>query len=186
MELSHALLESIRYEHWLRFYFMAGTDDVEEIKAESPDNWDLTAKLEVPAAHAEASRLAEPYLYPLLQVLQGGEVSLESSRDAVFRHAACVAGENFDDPGFGAVLFQLVSNPDFRRGLDAFHGWVQELANGDVTPNFGPSCGANCIPTFAQWQAAFKEWEQQESRHVTTISPFGVQVQFGSGEQAKS
>lgn len=191
MELCQTLLEAIRYEQWLRFYFMADTE--EEFKAEGTDGaeyaeaWDLTAKLDVPPTYADISQSNEPHLYPLLEVLQGVEISLEGSRDAVFRHAANAAGQDYEAPGFGETLFQLVGNPDFRRGLDAFHGWVQDLANGEIEAGLNPDCAAGSVPTFAQWQAAFKEWEAQEAvKHVTTISPFGAHVQLGSGEDLTS
>lgn len=169
------LLEAIRYEHWLRFYFLELPDDEEA----------LTAVLRVPAAAAEASRRAEPHLFPLLEAMQGREVSLDGARDAVFRFVAGCAHADADDPAFGEGLFQLIGDPDFRRGLDAFHGWVQELANGEAAdpagaegvPENGPETAREeAVPSFAQWQAAFEAWAAEHAvRHVTTISPFSAQ-----------
>lgn len=160
--LSDTLLEAIRYEHWLRFYFVDAPEGVDE--GEDP----LTAMLRVPASAAGASRWAEPHLFPLLEGLQGRILSMEGSRDAVFRHVALTVGADPADPAFGERLFQLVSDPDFRRGLDAFHGWVQELANGEVTAGEEES-----PPPFALWQAAFRAWEAEKAvRHVTSIGAY--------------
>lgn len=160
--LPDALLEAIRYEHWLRFYYM--------YLPEEPDADGLTAILRVPASVAEASRRAEPHLFPLLEVLQGREISLEGTRDAVFRHVALAAGADAADAAFGERLFRLVEDPDFRRGLDAFHGWVQNLANGEVRLEEGDE---DTVPSFAEWEAAFRTWEAEKAvRHVTGLSPF--------------
>lgn len=161
-DLPDALLEAIRYEHWLRFYYM---DLPEESGADG-----LTAILRVPAAAAGASRRAEPHLYPLLAALEGREISLDGARDAVFRHVAQAVGVDPADPAFGERLFPLVEDPDFRRGLDAFHGWVQELANGET--RVGEE-GAKAAPSFAAWEAAFRAWEAAEAvRHVTSVGSF--------------
>lgn len=163
--LPDALLEAVRYEHWLRFHFL----DVPEGVDESGDI--LAAVLRVPASVAEASRRAEPHLAPLLEDLQGRDISMEGSREAVFRHVARTAGADPADPAFGERLFQLVSDPDFRRELDAFHGWVQELANGEARP--GEEGGEESAPSFAAWQAAFRAWEAERAvRHVTSIGVY--------------
>lgn len=165
--LSDALLEAIRYEHWLRFYFLdlpEGTDENGDI---------LAASLRVPASAVEASRRAEPHLFSLLEDLRSRDISMESARDAVFRHVALSVGAEPTDPAFGERLFQLVSDPDFRRGLDAFHGWVQELANGDARPGGEGGEEGESAPPFAVWQAAFRAWEAERAvRHVTTIGAY--------------
>lgn len=113
---------------------------------------------------------AEPHLFSLLEELQGRDISLNGARDAVFRHVALIAGADPADPAFGERLFQLVSDPDFRRGLDAFHAWVQDLANGETRMREENEEGA---PSFAAWEAAFRTWEAEKAvRHVTSISSF--------------
>ena len=149
--LPDALLEAIRYEHWLRFYFL----DVPEESDENTGIDNLTAFLRVPASACEASRR---------------DISLNGARDAVFRHVALIAGADPADPAFGERLFQLVSDPDFRRGLDAFHAWVQDLANGETRMREENEEGA---PSFAAWEAAFRTWEAEKAvRHVTSIGSF--------------
>lgn len=172
--LSDALLEAIRYEHWLRFYFLdvpEGRNDERDGKAALPP-----AALRVSASAFEASRRAEPHLFPLLEELQGQNISLEGSRDAVFRHAALATGADPADPAFADHLFHLVSDPDFRRGLDAFHGWVQELAHGEAQPCAGAEEGTReeeSVPSFAAWEAAFRAWEAGKAvRHVTAIGSY--------------
>ncbi|MCH5276697.1 MAG: hypothetical protein J1E80_02560 [Desulfovibrionaceae bacterium] len=162
--LSDALLEALRYEHWLRFYFVDAPEGADD--ADDP----LAASLRVPASAAEASRRAEPHLFPLLEALRGRDISMEGARDAVFRHVALRVGADPADPAFGERLFHLVSDPDFRRGLDAFHGWVQELANGEAPAGKAEDEGA---PPFALWQAAFRAWEAERAvRHVTSIGAY--------------
>lgn len=170
--LPDALLEAIRYEHWLRFYYMDRPEGADQ--EADPDG--LAAILRVPAAVAEASRRAEPHLFPLLKELEGREVSLDGTRDAVFRHVALDAGADPADPAFGERLFHLVGDPDFRRGLDAFHGWVQELANGETRLEEDEAADEETVPSFAEWEAAFRTWEAEKAvRHVTSISPFAGQ-----------
>lgn len=162
--LSDTLLEAIRYEHWLRFHFL----DVPEGVDEKGDI--LAAVLRVPASAEETSRRDEPHLVSLLEDLQGRDISMESAREAVFRHVALSVGADPKEPAFGERLFHLVSDPDFRRGLDAFHGWVQELANGEVRAD---GEGSEEAPPFAAWQAAFRAWEEEKAvRHVTSIGVY--------------
>ena len=168
--LATLLLEAIRYEHWLRFYFLDLPDDGQA----------LTATLRVPPEVVEVSRQAEPHLIPLLESLQDKEISLDGARDAVFAHVARCIQADAQDPTFHESLFQLIADPDFRRGLDAFHGWVQELANGET--HIQPFSGQDAVEdeesprSFAQWEAAFEAWAAgQPVQHVTTISPFSSQ-----------
>lgn len=164
--LPDALLEAIRYEHWLRFYFLDEPDDPDDSAASDG----LTAVLRVPASVLEASRRAEPHLFPLLEELQGRNISLNGARDAVFRHVAAAVGADPADPAFGERLFLLVSDPDFRRGLDAFHSWVQNLADGETRVDADENEAA---PSFAVWEAAFRTWEAEKAvRYVTSIGPF--------------
>lgn len=182
-DLSRLLLEAIRYEHWLRFHFL---DDPEsENEAIGADADGLAARLRVPEEVVEASRRAEPHLYPLLEALRDRPITLEGSRDAVFRYVNAALGGESDEAAFGERLFALVADPDFRRGLDAFHGWVQELANGEISADSSEdgSAGESDAPSFAIWQAEFERWAGREAvRHVSTISPFGVKTTLGSAE----
>ena len=95
---------------------------------------------------------------------------MERSRDAVFRHVAGCLGKDAADSDFGAEMFELVSDPDFRRGLDLFHGWVQELADGEEQVATAHPSG---IPLFSEWERAFRAWAARQAiGRVTTITPY--------------
>ncbi len=166
-DMADVLLEAIRYEHWLRFYFLdPGPESGPEADADAPDPAGAfpDAVLNVPADCAGRSRREEPHLAPLLDALQGRPLALERSRDCVFAHAAGQSGQSAE--AAGEELFRLVGDPDFRRGLDAFHSWVQALADGEATvggpagPDSPDSPDGEAAPSFRVWQAAFKEWER--------------------------
>jgi hypothetical protein len=165
--MTDLLLEAIRYEHWLRYYFLTFPGDTGEL-----DEADIVAVLCVPELWEISSRQAESHLAPLLDMLQGREISLDVTRDCVFRHVALSMEQDPTDPVFGERLFQFIGDPDFRRGLDAFHGWVQALANGECAKPAGQSQSDGPV-SFSEWQAAFKVWEAEKAvHHITPISPY--------------
>lgn len=175
-DMADILLEAIRYEHWLRFYFL----DVDDAPApdNTPDNTPDSAGpgdfppafLRVPEAWAARTRRDEPRFAALLDAVDGREISLEASRDSVYCHVAAAVGHNPADPAWGEALFQLVGDPDFRRGLDAFHTWVQMLAEGELTV---PGQTEDDAAPFGAWQDAFRHWEKTEAvRFVNTLTPY--------------
>lgn len=162
-DLCSLLLHALRYEHWLRFHFM---DDPESPETEEG----MEAVLHVPDDWLELERQEEPELFPILEELQGNVLSMERSRDAVFRHVAGCLGKHAADSDFEAEMFELVSDPDFRRGLDLFHGWVQELADGEEQVAAVHPSG---IPLFSEWERAFRAWAARQAiGRVTTITPY--------------
>jgi hypothetical protein len=150
-------LEAMRYEHWLRFYF-ADDAPLPEGVQEAEEGQD--AVIAVPAAFAEQAHTQDTELAEILDALQGQIITMERSRDAVF---ACLGRRSGMAPGsasFNEQLAALSADMDFRRELDWFHGWVQELANneidlkGNALPPGAPR--DDRIPSFAEWDAAFK------------------------------
>ena len=159
-------LEAMRYEHWLRFYFLKDVEEPEapmqasaerEIAVESMD-----ALLAVPAEAAARSHEEEPELAEILDALEGQLISMERSRDVNFDWLGERTGIRPGTAEFDAKLGALAGDETFRRSLDFFHGWVQELANneidlqGNALPPGAPR--DERIPSFAEWNRAFQFW----------------------------
>ena len=148
-------LEAMRYEHWLRFYF---ADDPEGVQDE--DSRD--AVIRVPAEFMERSCTEDAELVDILDALQEKLITMEASRDAVFANLGRRSGVAPGSEAFDEQLVSLSADMDFRRALDWFNAWVQELANneidlkGNALPP-GSSRDERIVP-FAEWQAAFKFW----------------------------
>lgn len=160
-------LKAMRYEHWLRFYFLEDDGEPDDAPMQSSPERELTvesldALLIVPAEAAARSRDEEPELAEMLDVLQGQNVSMERSRDVIFNWLGEKTGIRPGSVEFEERLNELSSNQDFRRTLDFFHGWVQELANneldlkGNALPPGAPR--DETIPSFAEWDRAFLFW----------------------------
>ena len=160
-------LKAMRYEHWLRFYFLEDAESPDDSPMQSSPERELTvealdALLIVPADAAALSRNEEPALATMLDALQGQKVSMERSRDVIFRWLGEQTGIRPGSAEFEERLSALSSDNDFRRELDHFHGWVQELANneldlkGNALPPGAPR--EETIPSFAEWDRAFRFW----------------------------
>ena len=148
-------LEAMRYEHWLRFYF---ADDPEGVQDEDSQD----AVIRVPAEFIERSRAEDPELVEMLDALQEKLISMEASRDAVFANLGRRTGFEPGSDAFNEKLVTLSADMGFRRELDWFNAWVQELANneidlkGNALPPGSPR-DERIVP-FAEWDAAFKFW----------------------------
>ena len=161
-------LEAMRYEHWLRFYFLedaedAGSDAPMQASPERELNMEsMDALLVVPADIAARSREEEPALAEILDAMQGQKISMERSRDIIFDWLGEKTGIVPGSEAFEKQLNTLAGDADFRRCLDFFHGWVQELANneldlkGNALPPGAPR--DETIPSFAEWNKAFLFW----------------------------
>ena len=160
-------LKAMRYEHWLRFYFLEDAENPDDSPMQSSPERELAmesldALLIVPADAAARSRSEEPELAEMLDALQGQKVSMEHSRDVIFHWLGEKTGVRPGSAEFEEHLNALSSNHDFRRALDNFHGWVQELANneldlkGNALPPGAPR--DETIPSFAEWDRAFQFW----------------------------
>ena len=156
-------LEAMRYEHWLRFYFLADAEVPMQASADSELAVEsMDAVIAVPADIAARSRTEEPRFVSILDALQGQIVSMERSRDAVFHWLGEQAGVLPGTAEFEACMAALSGDMEFRRKMDGFHGWVQELANnaidlkGNALPPGAPS--DERIPDFTEWDKAFQFW----------------------------
>ena len=148
-------LEAMRYEHWLRFYF---ADDPEGVQDEDSQD----AVIRVPAEFMERSRSEDAELVDILDALQEKLITMEASRDAVFANLGRRSGFAPGSEAFDEQLVALSADMDFRRSLDWFNAWVQEIANneidlqGNALPPGAPR-DERIVP-FAEWQAAFNFW----------------------------
>ena len=158
-------LEAMRYEHWLRFYFLEDAED--DVPMQAYPERELTmesmdALLIVPADIAARSHEEEPALSEILDALQGQKISMERSRDVIFDWLGEKTGIVPGSEDFEKALNALAADSGFRRRLDFFHGWVQELANneldlkGNALPPGAPA--DETIPSFAEWNRAFLFW----------------------------
>ena len=162
-------LEAMHYEHWLRFYFLEDAEEASHDDApmqSSPEKElrmeELNAILVVPAEAAVRSREEEPALADILEALQGQVISMEHSRDVIFDWLGERTGIRPGTEEFEKRMNALAGDQSFRRSLDFFHGWVQELANneidlqGNALPPGAPR--DERIPSFAEWNKAFQFW----------------------------
>ncbi len=161
MELAPLILEAIRFEHWLRFHFL-------DLPGQEDDPF-APVLLHVPEHVAQTCLSSKPDLAPLLLALNQRPITLEDSRRAVFDHVAARLGQKPDDPDLGRRLMALVQDPDFRRQLDAFHTWVQELA--EAQPQ-ATAPAPEAFTDFQEWQARFFDWAAAQQQHVTSIPVF--------------
>ena len=101
----------------------------------------------------------------------------------MFRHVASSLGRDSTDPAFGEDMFALIADPEFRRGLDAFHGWVQEIANGEEDV---PASHSSGVPLFREWENAFRAWAAKQAiQRVTPITPYAAKPEEGKLEKGK-
>lgn len=160
-------LEAMHYEHWLRFYFLEDAEESDASPMQASPERELTvesmdALLVVPAEIAARSREEEPDLAEILDAMQGQLVSMERSRDVIFDWLGEKTGIRPGSKEFETRMSALAGNAEFRRSLDGFHGWVQELANneldlqGNALPPGAPR--DEHIPSFAEWNRAFQFW----------------------------
>jgi hypothetical protein len=165
---AEAFLLAMRYEHWLRFYFLAddsSTTDTTPMQS-SPQKelavGNADARIIVSQEKREISYKEEPYLFPILEAMTKYPVSMEHSRDIIFAWLGSTTGIQPGSSEFEAQMNAMTGDENFRRCMDGFHGWVQELANneldlqGNALPPDAPQ--SDVIPTFAEWDKAFQFW----------------------------
>ena len=158
-----SLLRSIRFEHWLRFYFaeprnQASTEANCQDKI-NPDNGqeNLEAVYSVPEVWKANIRLTHTEMGPLLDALQGRTLSLPAARDCVLEHVAWQCGLQ-PNAGFFGQVETLVNMDWFKHQLDLFHGWVQELIEAENSGSI--SSQADQVRSFADWENAFSAWAE--------------------------
>ena len=145
-------LEAMRYEQWLRFYFLE----------DAPQAGSLAAVIVLPEDALARTRREEPQFAELREGLLGQEVAMERSRDLMFRYLGGRTGMEPGSAAFAEALAALGSDAAFRRRLDLFQGWVQELADGDTEIGSAGDGGENAAPSFRAWEAAFRAWAEQQ------------------------
>ncbi len=156
---SALLMDSIRFEQWLRFYYMedeeiAPKDGCGEkaasVFAGEPDSGSERVILRIP--QAVMRRIADdmPEFTGLAQTLNDAVISAESSRSRIF--AFIRERLQLDEAAFSSRVLQAIEDPDFRRALDAFHGYVQYLADNEK---------GESAPFFDEWMARFETWARE-------------------------
>ena len=146
-------LEAMRYEQWLRFYFLE----------DAPQTGSLAAVIVLPEDALARTRREEPQFAELREGLLGQEVAMERSRDLMFRYLGGRTGLVPGSAAFAEAMTSLGDDVAFRRRLDLFQGWVQELADGDTEiPGSAGDDGQNAAPSFRAWEAAFRAWAEQQ------------------------
>ena len=152
ISFADAFLQGMRFEHWLRFYF-----------SEDMEGRENGAVLRVPSSFAESCEREHPELIQILNELQGNEIGMERSRDAVFSFIGDVTGIRQGSEEFERVMSGLAGDEEFRRNIDFFHSWVQELADNaiDLQANALPphSLPDGEVPSFSRWEKAFSFWK---------------------------
>ena len=126
------ILEVVMFENWLRFYFITkkGENDL---------------ALAVPEQGLMRIRERYPQLMPLVEELNGKEISFELSRRAV---CAFVATQ-LDGKAMPADMANLVlDSGGFQLEMHLFNNWVQGHEE-QLDKNF---------MDFSTWQRLFKEW----------------------------
>lgn len=126
------ILEVVMFENWLRFYFIteAGEDGL---------------ALVVPEQGLMCIRERYPLLMPLVEELNGKEISFELSRRAVCTFVAT----QLDGKAIAADMANLVlDSAGFQLEIHLFNNWVQGHEE-QLDKNF---------MDFSTWQRLFKEW----------------------------
>ncbi len=168
------MLETMHYEQWLRFHFL---EDVLR-----PDAERTAAIIRVPEAEYVRSCREQPQFAELLQEFQGQEVSLARSRDLIFRHVCERSGIPLGSAAFADAMAALVADASFRRSVDLFQSWTQELADGEAAQKGAAQEGRSIeAPSFGEWEAAFRNWverQQDSAANALGKAQAGVPADF--------
>ena len=131
------ILEVIIFENWLRFYFISSREQDEKLC------------LAVPEKGVERIRELHAHLVPLLEDVNGKEISFELSRRAVCSFVVTqLDGQsiprNMADLVFESSVFQLE--------MQLFNNWVQ-VHEEQLDKDF---------LDFAAWKKIFAEWRKSD------------------------
>lgn len=171
-------LKAMRYEHWLRFYFLEDAADEKSSPMQASPKRELAieelrANIAVPASWAARSHKEEPDLAAaILDALSGRMVSMEQSRDVIFRFVGEKTGVAPGSCEFECDIRALAQNAGFRRRMDCFHGWVQALANNEI------DLKGNALPKGAakeETPCSFSEWEEAFAFWFSMQKPFSLE-----------
>ncbi len=137
------VLEVVMFENWLRFYFINA-----EKEEDTPEGEEKLFIL-VPEQGVERIQSLYPHLYPMLSLINGKEVTFDSSRAAVCEHVLTeLDGKTIPKEMSGTVF----DSTTFQVELQLFNMWVQaheeQLDEGFLE--------------FGAWQNFFSQWRQSE------------------------
>lgn len=131
-----AMLNSVMFENWLRFYFLR-EDEVSEGK--------YVLSIAIPEKALDRIRERFFEFYPMAEELNGRELSLDVSRSAVCNFIRDTYEGELIPQGSLSAYFDTYA---FQIGLQLFNIWVQAYEQ-SLEQNF---------LDFADWQNAFAQW----------------------------
>jgi hypothetical protein len=135
-QAARQILEVIMFENWLRFYFIS-----------EPEGGGLA--LAVPERGLARIREKHPRFMPLVEDLNGREISFEVSRRAVCTFVAT----QYDGKDMPVNMADLVlDSADFQLEMQLFNNWVQGHEE-QLDKNF---------LDFSTWQRLFAEWRNSD------------------------
>ena len=135
-EATQRILEVVMFENWLRFYFIS------EMEGGSP-------ALGVPDQGLARLREQHPQLMPLVEDLNGKEISFELSRRAVCTFVAT----QLDGKAMPANMADLVLDSDgFQLEMQLFNSWVQGHEE-QLDKSF---------LDFSTWKRLFAQWRNSD------------------------
>ncbi|MBO4318286.1 MAG: hypothetical protein J5855_08460 [Mailhella sp.] len=166
---SGLLMDAIRFEQWLRFYYMedgSGSkrdiEGAEAFSARDPEAGQGNAVLCIPADVLQRIADEMPGFAPLAYALNGSVISAGSSRICIFAYLRERFG--LGESEFGDSILKSIEDPDFRRALDAFHGYVQYLADNENDEN---------ASFFNEWMERFDAWaKEHDIPFINSVSKY--------------
>lgn len=142
------ILDVIMFENWLRFYFIS-----------EPEGGGLA--LAVPEQGLTRIREQHPQFMPLLEELNGREISFESSRQAVCTFVAT----QLDGKAMPVNMANLVLDSDaFQLEMQLFNNWVQGHEE-QLDKHF---------LDFSTWKRLFTAWRESDKVKVWAASLTGA------------
>ncbi len=171
------LAEAIRFEHWARFHCMyeeANTQSAEEMQKKSPMEVLLDtsrAYIQIPDVLVETCAEEVPALVPLLNRIQGTEISLDSARDHILGFLQ--ESLKLDQDEFAKEVESVSASANFNHFLDVFYTFVQEEADAEddeleqkekelSEEEFKEFVENKSVPTYLTWTETFKLWMQEK------------------------
>ncbi len=144
------ILEAVMFENWLRFYFIS-----------EPSKQDEALYLSIPEQGMERIKELYPNLLPLAELVNGKELTFESSRAAICTYIITeidgkVIAQNMSDTVFDSTTFQVE--------LQLFNTWVQSHEN-QLDESF---------LEFGAWKNFFSQWRSSDA-----VKDFRLQLHAG-------
>ena len=150
-DFAEMFFRGVRYEQWMRFHFIQDVPGKED-----------EALISLPPAVAERSLREEPEFAELLNMLDGRQVSLERTRDALASWTCSRLGITVDGKKLAGYMLQLTEDREFLHLMEMHNGWIQELADREsASPERRKSPET---PSFSVWSAAFYRWLEDKGQ----------------------